>query len=146
MAAIAWPRWTPWPMTQSIVWFLGGDDRQRTGSTPGTPPASMSFTLWPLALLLSSLLQFGSKTLTSTLGCLANWMASSLLIVDKFPSVDDLHSLLSKVTFSILFSSSSCDEETSLGMMESYNNKTRMVLTISYKTIINHNNGCPLNM
>ena len=145
MDAIGRPRWTPWPMTQSIVWFIGGNDRQRTGSKPGILSASMSFTLQLLAILLSSLLQFGSKTLTSTLGCLANWMASSLLIVDKFPSVDDLHSLLSKVTCSFLFSWSSCDEETSLGMMESYNNKTRMVLTISYKTIINHN-GCPLNM
>ena len=140
------PSWTPWPMTQSIVWFIGGDDSQRTGSTPGTSSAPISFTLWLFALILSSPLQFGSKTLTSTLGSLANWMASSLLIVDKFPSVDDLHSLLSKVTFSILFSWSSCDEETSLGMMESYNNKKRMVLTISYKTIINHNNGCPHNM
>ena len=147
MSAIGRPRWTPWPMTQSIVWFIGGDDRQRTGSTPGTPPASMSFTLWPLALLLSSLLQFGSKILTSTLGCLANWMANSRLIVDKSPSVDDLHSLLSKVTFSVLLSWSSCDLEATLGMVESYNNKTRMVLTISCKTIINHNhNGCPLNM
>ena len=146
MSGISWPRWTPWPMTQSIVWFIGGDDRQRTGSTPGTPPASMSLTLWLSALLLSSLLQFGSKTQTSTLGSLANWMASSRLIVDKSPSVDDLHSLLSKVTFSVLLSWSSCDVEATLGMVESYNNKTRMVLTINCKTIIIHNNGYPLKM
>ena len=73
-------------------------------------------------------------------------MASSRLIVDKSPSVDDLHSLLSKVTFSVLLSWSSCDVEATLGMVESYNNKTRMVLTINCKTIINHNNGCPPDM
>ena len=146
MSATGRPRWTPWPMTQSIVWSLGGDDSWRTGSTPGVLSASMSFTLWLSALLLSSPLQFGSKTQTSTLGSLANWMASSRLIVDKSPSVDDLHSLLSKVTFSVLLPWSSCDVEATLGMVESYNNKTRMVLTINCKTIINHNNGCPPNM
>ena len=146
MEAIGRPRWTPWPMTQSIVWSLGGDDSQRTGSTPGVLSASMSVTLWLSALLLSSPLQFGSKTLTSTLGSLANWMASSRLIVDKSPSVDDLHSLLSKVTFSVLLSWYSCDAEATLGMVESYNNKTRIVMTISCKTIINCNKGCPLNM
>ena len=146
MSGISRPRWTPWPMTQSIVWSLGGDDSRRTGSTPGVLSASMSFTLWLSALLLSSLLQFGSKILTSTLGCLANWMASSRLIVDKSPSVDDLHSLLSKVTFSVLLPWSSCDVEATLGMVEYYNNKTRMVLTINYKTRINHTNGFPLNM
>ena len=74
-------------------------------------------------------------------------MASSRLIVDKSPSVDDLHSLLSKVTFSVLLPWSSCDVEATLGMVESYNNKTRMVLTINCKPIINHNhNGCPLDM
>ena len=146
MDAVGWPRRTPWPMTQSIAWFLGGYDRQRTGSTPETLSASMSFTLWRLALLLSSPLQFGSKTLISTLGCFANWMASSRLIIDKPPSVDDFHSLLSKVTFSVLFSWFSCDVEVTPGIVEFYNNRTRMVLTISFKTIINHNNGCPLNM
>ena len=146
MSGISRPRWTPWPMTQSIVWSLGGDDSWRTGSTPGVLSASMSFTLWLSALLLSSPLQFGSKILTSTFGCLANWMASSRLIVDKSPSVDDLHSLLSKVTFSVLLSWSSCDVEATLGMVESYNNKTRMVLTINCKTIIIHNNGYPLKM
>ena len=140
------PSWTPWLMTQSIVWFIGGDASQRTGSTPGALSASMSFTLWLSALLLSSLLQFGSKILTSTSGCLANWMASSRLIVDKSPSVDDLHSLLSKVTFSVLLSWSSCDVEATLRLVESYNNKTRMVLTINCKTIIIHNNGYPLKM
>ena len=141
------PRWTPWPMTQSIVWFLGGDDRQRTGSTPGTSSASISFTLWLSALVLSSPLQFGSKTLTSTLGCLANWMASSRLIVEKSPSADDLQSLLSKVTFSVLRLWSSCDVEATPGIVESYNKKTINVLTISCKTIIiNHNNRCPLDM
>ena len=73
-------------------------------------------------------------------------MASSRLIVDKSPSVDDLHSLLSKVTFSVLLPWSSCDVEATLGMVEYYNNKTRMVLTINYKTRINHTNGFPLNM
>ena len=146
MNAIGRPSWTPWPMTQSIVWFIGGDDSQRTGSTPGTSSASISFTLWLFALILSSPLQFGSKTLTSTLGSLANWMASSRLIVDKSPSVDDLHSLLSKVTFSVLFPWSSCDVEATPAIVESYNNKTRMVSTISFATIINHNNGCPLNI
>ena len=146
MSGISRPRWTPWPMTQSIVWSLGGDDSWRTGSTPGVLSASMSFTLWLSALLLSSPLQFGSKILTSTLGCLANWMASSRLIVDKSPSVDDLHSLLSKVTFSVLLPWSSCDVEATLGMVESYNNKTKMVLTINCKIRINHTNGCPLDM
>ena len=133
-------------MTQSILWSLGGNDRQRTGSTQGTLSASMSSTLWLFALLLSASLQFRSKTLTSTLGCLANWMASSWLIVDKSPLVDDFHSLLSKVTFSVMFSWSSCDVEATPGIVKSYNNKTRMVLTISCKTIINHNNACPLDM
>ena len=146
MNGISRPRWTPLLITQSIVWFIGGDDSQRTGSTPGTLSASMSFTLWYSALLLSSPLQFGRKTLTSTLGCLANWMASSRLIVEKSPSVDDLHSLLSKVTLSVLFSWYSCDVEATLGTVESYNNKTRMVLTINCKTIILHNNGYPLQM
>ena len=146
MSGISRPRRTPWPMTQSIVWFLGGDNSQRTGSTPRVLSASMSFTLWLSALILSSLLQFVSKILTSILGHLANWMASSRMVVDKFPSVNDLHSTLSKVTFSILFSWSSCDVEASVAMVESFNNKTRMVLTISCKTIINHNNGCSLNM
>ena len=73
-------------------------------------------------------------------------MASSRLIVDKSPSVDDFHLLLSKVTFSVLFPWSSCDVEATPGIVESYNNKTRMVLTISFKTIIDYNNGCPLDM
>ena len=146
MDAIGRPRWTPWPMTQSIVWSLGGKDRQRTGSKPGTLSASTSFTLWLSALLLSASLQFGSKTLTSTLGCLANWMASSRLIVDKSPLVDDFHSLLSKVTFSVMFSWSSCDIQAILGIVKSYNNKRRTVLKIRCKTIINHNKAHPLNM
>lgn len=146
MGVISRPRWTPWPMTQSIVWFLGGDDNQRTGSKPGTLCASMSFTLWLLALLLSSLLQLGSKTLTSTLGCLANWMASSRLIVDNSPSVDDFHSLLRRVTFSVLFSWPSCDVEATLGIVEFYNNKRRMLLEKNWKTVTNHNYGCPLNI
>ena len=39
--------------------------------------------------------------LTSTLSIFANWIASSLLIVDKPPFVDP-HSELNKVTFSFL--------------------------------------------
>ena len=51
-------------------------------------------------------------------------MASSLLMVDKSPSVDDLHSLLSKVTLSALFSWPSCVVEATLGMPKSYESKT----------------------
>ena len=146
MNEIGWPMSTPWPMTQSIAWFLRKRDSQRTGIWSGIPCTSMSVTLWFLALILSSSLQFGSKILTSALVCLANWMASSRLIVEKSPSVDDLHSLLRKVTLSALFSWYSCDVEATLGMVEPYNHKTRMVLTTNCKTIIIHNNGYPLNM
>ena len=51
-------------------------------------------------------------------------MASSLLMVDKSSSVDDLHSLLSKVTFSAVFSWPSCVVEATLGMQKSYESKT----------------------
>ena len=94
----------PWPMTQSNLWCLRKCNNRWHGSRLKIY-VSMSVTLWFLALIRSSLLQFGSKILTSTLVCLANWMASSRLKVEKSPSVDDLHSLLSKASWSLY----SCD-------------------------------------
>ena len=58
-------------------------------------------------------------------------MASSLFMVDKSPSVDDLHSLLSKVTFSVLFSWPSCEVEATLGMSKSYQSKHEVLEIIS---------------